>query len=151
MMRFFRNLLNLLLKLLKPEPEPQPEPEPEPEPQPEPEPEPNVIRATRVLPDTYVDGTPIKMSIDVVPASTTVAWALEDALPSGWVASNMDHGGAWDNVNKKAKWGLFFDQAPMTLHATLTPAGNNGPVTFNGVVSADGVSYPIQGQNQINQ
>ena len=166
MMNFFRSLINLVLSIFgckpKPEPdpvpepepepelEPEPEPEPEPESEPEPEPNPDLITATRFLPDNYSDGSPLTISIEVVPAPEAIAWALEDAPPSGWTVSNLNKGGAWDKINSKMKWGLFFDTEPKTLTATLTPTGTSGIVRFSGLVSADGRSYAIKGDDSIN-
>jgi len=146
MSSFLKKVLDLFRSIFK---KPTPPPDPEPNPDPEPEPDPTVIAAIRSLPDSYCNEVETWTKIQVTPTDKTVCWAIEDAPPSGWTPSKLDHGGAWDSVNKKMKWGPFFESKPKTLHAKLIPVGD-GPVSFSGVVSEDGKSYPIQGDSTVS-
>ena len=66
-------------------------------------------------------------------------YAVEDAPPEGWMVSDMNEAGGWDDVNKKVKWGPFFDSRPRTLcYYATPPAGETGERIFSGTASFDG-------------
>ena len=91
-------------------------------------------------PSIYTPESPVEVSIAVTPDPGVMVYAVEDAPPVGWTVSNISHSGAWDDVNKKVKWGLFFDANIRTLTYDATPpAGETGEKTFSGTASFDGV------------
>ena len=91
-------------------------------------------------PNCYSPGLLVLVTIDVTPDTSVQVYAVEDAPPVGWAASNINEGGSWDDVNKKVKWGLFFDNNPrMLMYDTTPPSGETGEKTFSGTASFDGV------------
>ena len=101
----------------------------------------NLDSAVATLPQTYTPGQPLTVSIAVTAGSVVSAYGVEDHPPAGWTVANINNGGAYDAVNGKVKWGLFFDATPRTLTYQATPPTNaTGPVTFEGQVSYDGVA-----------
>ncbi|MCX7047800.1 MAG: hypothetical protein NTX50_20235 [Candidatus Sumerlaeota bacterium] len=87
-----------------------------------------------------------RISIAVTPASGVSNYAVEDALPSGITPSVIDNSGTWDSVNRKVKWGPFFDATARTLSYTVS--GLAGVYTFTGTASFDGTNSTITGTNQ---
>ena len=104
----------------------------------------------RSLPDSYTPEQPVAVSVAVTPNNSVLAWAVEEGPPDGWVVTNINEAGTWDSVNKKVKWGPFFDANARTLSYTATPpAGESGTKTFDGTASFDGNSVTIEGDNTI--
>jgi len=106
--------------------------------------------AERTLPAGYTPELPVSISILVTPDTDVNNYAAEDIPPDGWTVSDINEGGNWDAVNKKVKWGPFFDNTIRTLtyRATL-PAEENGIKTFSGIASFDGTDIPITGDSEI--
>ena len=108
--------------------------------------------ATRNLPDCYSPSVPLTVTITATPGETTNSYAVEDVPPSGWTVSTINEGGLWDSVNKKVKWGPFFDHNPRTLTYQATPpVGETGTRTFSGAASFDGASVAIGGELSIDK
>ena len=108
-----------------------------------------ICDANRTVPD-YVEGLPVIVTIDVTPEATVMVYAVEDTPPVGWVVSNINGGGTWDDVNKKVKWGPFFDNSRRTLTYDITaPVGASGCYLFSGLASFDGVDQTICGDTEI--
>ncbi len=102
--------------------------------------------ATRDLPECYTPSVILSVSITVTPSGTTQTYAVEETPPNGWVISDINESGQWDSVNKKVKWGLFFDSNNRTLTYKATPpVGETGAKTFSGTVSFDGNNVSIGG------
>jgi len=104
--------------------------------------------AQRGLPVQLLADTPVSVTIDIFPPPSSIAMALEDGPPAGWVVSNIDQGGAFDSQNGKVKWGPFFDPFPSAVHYTVTPpAGVSGDAhCFAGQISVNGlILEPIGG------
>jgi hypothetical protein len=102
--------------------------------------------ATRNLPNCYIPSSAISVSIAVNPGQGTQAYAVEDAPPVGWSVSNINESGQWDNVNKKVKWGRFFDSNVRTLtYQVIPPIGETGTKAFSGTTSFDGTNVIIGG------
>jgi len=100
----------------------------------------------------YTPGAGLGVSIAVTPDASTQNYAVEDAPPSGWTVSNISIGGSFDDVNKKVKWGPFFDNSARTLSYTATPpVGSSGDGSFDGVASFDGSNAPITGARVITK
>jgi len=106
--------------------------------------------ATRNLPDYYTPSIASTVSITVTPSETTNSYVVEDIPPSGWTVSSINENGQWDSVNKKVKWGSFFDHNPRTLTYQVTPPGSEtGSKTFSGTASFDGSNVSIGGDQTI--
>jgi ribosomal protein L27 len=106
--------------------------------------------ATRTLPGSYEPSVVVNVSISVNPGQGTQVYAVEETSPNGWVISDINESGQWDSVNKKVKWGLFFDSNNRTLTYKATPpAGETGAKTFSGTASFDGSNVPIGGDQTI--
>ncbi len=94
--------------------------------------------AQRILPTYYAAGQSFQVTIKVTPPSSSQIYAIEEYPPDGWPVSAISHGGSWDSVNKKVKWGPFLDLQPRNLQYTVTPpAGATGTNTFAGLVAFD--------------
>ena len=67
------------------------------------------------------------------------AFAIEEQLPIGWAATNINHSGAFDARQSKVKWGPYFDALSRELLYQLLPATNaQGRATISGVGSFNG-------------
>jgi hypothetical protein len=98
-------------------------------------------------PNEYTAEQPVRVCIAVEPDASTQVYAVEDSPPTGWTVDNINESGAWDSVNKKVKWGPFFDNQTRTLCYDATPpSGESGLKTFTGIYSADGADTPIVAQ-----
>ncbi|MBS1811226.1 MAG: hypothetical protein JST84_23890 [Acidobacteria bacterium] len=99
----------------------------------------------------YAPGVAITVTINVTPDAATQVYAVEDTPPLGWVVSNVGSSGAFDNTNKKVKWGPFFDNAARTLTYVVTPpTGETGNKSFVGSASFDGVSVAVGGARALS-
>ncbi|KKM00821.1 hypothetical protein LCGC14_1800600, partial [marine sediment metagenome] len=108
-----------------------------------------VCDANRTVPG-YVEGLPVTISIDVTPEASVMVYAVEDTPPAGWVVSNINTSGSWDDINKKVKWGPFFDSTPRTLTYDITPPpGASGCYSLLGLASFDGLDQTICGDTEI--
>jgi len=69
-------------------------------------------RSIRTLPRYYTPSLPLTVTIAINPYAAAQAYSAEDSPPNGWTVSNINDYGQWDAVNKKVKWGVFFDNNP---------------------------------------
>ena len=103
--------------------------------------------SSRELGNDYAPLVPQPITITVTPDSRVAVYAVEDIPPAGWVVNDVNEGGVWDDINKKVKWGPFFDNIARTLSYTATPpAGETGAKIFIGISSFDGSNQPITGE-----
>ena len=81
-------------------------------------------RLARSAPATYLPAVPFTVTLTATPAPYVQTFALEEALPDGWVPSDVSAGGVWDATNRKLKWGPFAgsDVVGATFSYGLTPA-----------------------------
>ena len=90
------------------------------------------------------------VAIAINPGAVVQTYSVEDSPPSGWTVSNISANGQWDDVNKKVKWGVFFDNSTRTLTYQVTPPiGETGAKSFSGDASFDGVNEVIGGDSMI--
>ena len=102
--------------------------------------------ALRCLPGGYLQNERVEVSIEVTARHTTLAYAVEETVPTGWRIESISHGGAFDALHGQIKWGPFCDATPRTLRYQLVPlAAASGPVRFAGSASLDGAALPIGG------
>lgn len=82
----------------------------------------------------------------ITPSPGTSAIGLEDAPPLDWVVGNISHGGVWDKVRGKVKWGPFFEPFPAEVRYEVIPApDDSGTECFAGTISLDGIDETICG------
>jgi uncharacterized delta-60 repeat protein len=87
------------------------------------------------------------------PAGVSV-YAVEDQVLPSAVVANISHGGVFDPVTGKVKFGPFYDAEPRTLsYGIVMPPGCLYGVcalySFTGTASVDGVNTPIMGDAQM--
>ena len=105
--------------------------------------------ATRDLPDCYIS-FPLTVTITVTPGGTASSYAVEDSPPNGWTVTNINESGLWDSVNKKVKWGPFFDYNARTLTYQATPpVVETETKMFSGSASFDGMGVVVGGDSAI--
>lgn len=111
--------------------------------------------ATRDLPDYYIPGVTltVTIAIDAPPGSGAVA--LQDAPPAGWVTSSISNGGTRNGSTEPVKWGPYFEPSiPATVSYDVTPASGSsaagkigGQACFDGLISfVDTDDQPIGGE-----
>ena len=105
---------------------------------------PPVQGAWRLLPPKAASNSPTTVTIIVTPSPTTSAYAVEDAIPAGWTLGAISGGGSFDAVNRRVKWGPFFDPTSRTLSYDITPT--NAGAGFAGSASFDGVTLTTAGE-----
>lgn len=100
---------------------------------------------TRTLPDPRT-GTVV--AISATPGRQAQTYAVEDQPPTGWGVRDISHNGAWDPLNRKVKFGPFFDHESRTLTYQAVPHPDSlGVFNFEGQGSVDGVTVPIVGDS----
>ena len=93
--------------------------------------------------------SPFTITVTARPDPATSAYAAEDQTPPGWEVLSISHGGAFDAVNRKVKWGPFLDSGERALTYDIVPAGTAGQFAFVGTGSFDGINLPITGNRVI--
>ncbi len=92
---------------------------------------------------------PFDVTLTVTPKADVVVLALEEQLPPGWTADNINSGGLIDPNFNKIKWGpVFLNQSttPRTYTYRAVPsAGARGAVKLSGLAAFDGTVINIGG------
>jgi len=100
----------------------------------------------------YFPGSPLTVTLNVAPAITVTAYAVQDLPPTGWSVSNISGGGAFDSATAMVKWGPFFDNTARSLTYQVTPpSSGTGVQTFAGTASFDGVGVSVEGSSSLAQ
>ncbi|MGB0716297.1 MAG: myxococcus cysteine-rich repeat containing protein [Phycisphaerae bacterium] len=95
--------------------------------------------------------THVRINVDVPP--TTLAYGLELFIPRSWEVDSFEGHGEWDEVNRKLKFGPFFDAVDDTFAVNLRPLIRQQNIRSNlggdlralkGTVSFDGRNRPIE-------
>ena len=74
----------------------------------------------------------------------TVAIGLEIVVPDGWFVTKISDGGRWDDINRKVKWGPFFDDLNRVVRFSARSANQKATLEgFAGTVSFDGFNEPV--------
>ena len=95
-----------------------------------------------------IDG--LAITLDVRPASGISVYAVEETLPSGFGAENISQNGSFDAVNRKIKWGPFFDNQSRAFQYQLVPPnGFSGTSSLAGLASFDGVDVLASGPDSV--
>lgn len=109
------------------------------------------LMVSRVLPSSYRPNQSVAVTVEVSPRSDTRAFALVESPPEGWSVRNLSHEGRWDPVNRKIKWGPFFDATPRTFSYEAIPMpAAAGSAQFTGRGSFDGLGVPASGSLRIS-
>jgi hypothetical protein len=118
--------------------------------QPESPPVPEVF-VTRNLPEAFQPGTWFRVILEIHPEPGMTTYAIEDNPPPGWVAGEISHNGVYDVHTGKVKFGPFLDTEPRELrYDVLPPADAENVDCFIGSASADGLLFPIEGDDCIH-
>lgn len=105
---------------------------------------------TRNLPDHYLPGQPVAVSLSVHPGASIVAWALQETLPSGWQPAVIPADASFDPVTRTLKWGPFLDTTPRELSYSVRPPEQAREAgTFGGHTHFDSTSVPIAGTSTL--
>ncbi len=59
------------------------------------------------------------IQLTVTPTQEVSAYGVEEMVPVGWSAREIDGEGVFDTVSRKLRWGLFFDHEERTLNYQL--------------------------------
>ncbi len=98
----------------------------------------------------YVPQQELVVTIAVTPHPDAVVYAVDDAIPAGWIVTETGDAGVFDSGTGTVRWGPFFDTFARSLSYRLTPPSDaSGLQSFSGTLSADGVDSPIGGSGQI--
>jgi len=102
--------------------------------------------AIRTLPTTYLPGESVNIAIAVRPGASVLAWALQEAVPSGWTPFPVPAEASFDPSTRTLKWGPFLDPTPREFRYTLkaTPE-TRSTATFSGLAHFESTSVPVSG------
>jgi hypothetical protein len=108
--------------------------------------------ATRDLPDEYMPGVMLTVSIEIVAPPDVTAVGLQDVPPPGWTdVINISDGGIYDSDNQTVKWPPFFDNFSRVVTYDVTPPVTAvGLACFDGYVSIDGDEQPTTGDDCVS-
>ncbi|MBM3837255.1 MAG: hypothetical protein FJ398_04700 [Verrucomicrobia bacterium] len=105
--------------------------------------------ATSTAPSRFVPGENFKVQLSVKPMPGVSVYAVEDRVPPGVRVTAISGAGEFDSVNRRVKWGPFFDSNPREMsYEIATDPGTPDVLTLGGVVSFDGVNLPTAGPRQ---
>ncbi|MBK9315806.1 MAG: Ig-like domain repeat protein [Acidobacteria bacterium] len=104
----------------------------------------------RILPNGYVPGQLLNVSIQVSPPSTTNVYLVEEKQPQGWAVSGINNSGEFDSTSGKIKW-LFLDAQSRTLGYSVTPPVTaSGTQTFTGSLILDETPQALCGNSSVS-
>lgn len=101
------------------------------------------------LPARFLPGSSFRVTNEVNLPGEVRAYAVEQRVPAGWLASAINEAGTFDVKAQAIRWGPFFDgrdraftfQATAPLNPALTAAAE-----FPGVLSVDGSAVELGGR-----
>ena len=105
---------------------------------------------TSTMPDALPPGASFTVTLHALPHQGISVYAVEDRVPAGWQIASISHGGSLDEINRKIKWGPFYDNGERELTYDVTPAGTNTSATLVGTGSFDGFNVPITGNRYLS-
>ncbi len=105
-----------------------------------------VSKASSTLALCTIEGEVV--TITVTPNSDVGVYAVEDVIPERIGVTAINENGEFDSVNRKVKWGPWFDNQPRTLTYTLVPGSFSGTATLSGLASFDGTNVAIKGARE---
>jgi len=104
------------------------------------------LQVLAIFPDTFAPGDPAAVRYQALPSSGMRTYALEDVPPVGWKVTAVSEGGTYDAVNRKVKWGPYFDRKPRNVGYTVVPDRVVAGQKFVGLGSYDGLLVPVTGR-----
>ena len=104
------------------------------------------LQVLAIFPDSFVSGNPATVRYQALPSSGMRTYALEDVPPAGWRVTSVSEGGTYDAVNRKVKWGPYFDRKPRNVGYTVVPDRVLAGQRFVGLGSYDGLLVPVTGR-----
>jgi len=115
------------------------------------------IYSNRILPSIYTQEVPIVINITVNFDSNSCGGAVVETIPVGWSVFGISGSGSgiYNSADRTIRWApvdgpLCGGQGSYTLGYIATPdATQSGTKTFVGILSADGESYAIGGNDAI--
>jgi outer membrane protein assembly factor BamB len=104
----------------------------------------------RQLPRFYSPGVAFTVSLQATPPTGTVAYGVEEQLPSGWTSvSGVNENGEFDQLNRKVKWTFIDGQTRLLSYQVTPPVNTSGVQTFAGETNVNGTDRSaIGGSNQ---
>jgi hypothetical protein len=95
-------------------------------------------------PDHFSINVPFVVDIWARPAPGVKVYAVEDLVPENMLVREISEGGRFDTVNRKVKWGPYFDAEPRRLTYEITALeGAAAPLAFTGTASFEGTDVTI--------
>jgi len=102
--------------------------------------------AFRAMTNLYTVNVPFTVTLTITPATSVSVYAAEERILPGLTVTNLSTSGVFDPINKKIKWGPFFDNSSRTLsYQVIAPPTAPATLGFAGAVSFDGVATAIAG------
>jgi hypothetical protein len=90
--------------------------------------------------------------IDVQPALSTQAFAIEESIPAGYTVVDVSHGGVFDKKVNQIRWGPFLDHNPRALTYQIVALEDSvGDAFFKGLASFDGMNVVIRDEIDSHQ
>lgn len=103
-----------------------------------------------VLPQVFAPGIASVVMFHATVKGSLRAYAVEDFPPAGWRVESMSTGGTYDPVNRKVKWGPFFDRTSRELFYTVVPDRVGAGLAFTGAGSYDGRLVTPSGRRTVD-
>lgn len=102
--------------------------------------------AIRSLAGPVLPGSAVDVRIQVTPAASAAAVAVQESIPEGWTFDGASSQGTFDAAQRAVRWGPFYTTDPLTLsYRVVPPARIASLAALRGVVSCDGYERPILG------
>jgi hypothetical protein len=103
----------------------------------------------RTLPEGLQAGAAIQVLLEVSPANTVNAYAVEERILPGWVVEQTSDQGTYLAAAEVIRWGPFFDSQPRTFSYAVRPPIEALVGTFAGVGSFDGSNVDTVGDTDL--
>jgi len=86
----------------------------------------------------------LNVPVTIHSSGRTVAVGLEIEVPEGWMVTKISDDGSWDDINRKVKWGPFFNDLTRVVRFGARGQGPKASLEgFAGTVSFDGFNEPV--------
>lgn len=102
-----------------------------------------------ILPAVFAPDTASVVMFHATVTTGLRAYAVEDYPPAGWRVESVSAGGSYDPINRKVKWGPFFDRTSREMYYTVVPDRVTDGLAFTGVGSYDGRLVPMSGRRTV--
>jgi hypothetical protein len=100
----------------------------------------------RELPSSYSPGARMVVNLITAPPTDAGYHVVEDLPPLGWQVIQVSHGGQFDPVSRRVKFGPYFDVSPRVLsYEVIPPLTEAGMRQFQGLSLAGGGTAAVGG------